>query len=52
MRPLAPIVGVGVVVFGEPLDAFELWGAVLVMAGLSVNVFGDRLAVRRLNAVG
>jgi len=39
-------------VFGEPLDAFELWGAVLVMAGLSVNVFGDRLAVRRLNAVG
>jgi drug/metabolite transporter (DMT)-like permease len=50
MRPLAPIVGV--VVFGELLDAFELWGAVLVMAGLSVNVFGDRLRLRRLDAVG
>jgi O-acetylserine/cysteine efflux transporter len=51
---LVPIVGMvaGVVVFGEPLDAFEVWGAVLVMAGLSVNVFGDRLRVRRLGAVG
>ena len=51
---LAPIVGMiaGGFVFGEPLDAFELWGAVLVMAGLSVNVFGDRLGLRRLNAVG
>ena len=39
-------------VFGEPLGAFELWGALLVMAGLSVNVFGDRLRLRRLNAVG
>jgi len=50
---LVPIVGMvaGVVVFGEPLDAFEVWGAVLVMAGLSVNVFGDRLRVRRLGAV-
>jgi len=49
-----PIVGMiaGVVVFGEPLDAFELWGAVLVMAGLSVNIFGDRLRARRLNVVG
>jgi len=51
---LVPIVGMaaGSVVFGEPLDAFEVWGAVLVMAGLSVNVFGDRLGVRRLDAVG
>jgi O-acetylserine/cysteine efflux transporter len=51
---LVPIVGMiaGVVVFGEPLDAFELWGAVLVMAGLSVNIFGDRLRARRLNVVG
>jgi len=51
---LVPIVGMaaGVVVFGEPLDAFEVWGAILVMAGLSVNVFGDRLLVRRLGVVG
>jgi O-acetylserine/cysteine efflux transporter len=51
---LVPVVGMaaGSLVFGEPLDAFELWGAVLVMAGLSVNVFGDRLRLRPLNAVG
>jgi O-acetylserine/cysteine efflux transporter len=51
---LVPIVGMvaGSVIFGEPLDAFEVWGAVLVMAGLSVNLFGDRLRVRRLGAVG
>ena len=51
---LVPIVGMvaGSVVFGEPLDAFEVWGAVLVMAGLSVNLFGDRLGVRRFDAVG
>ena len=51
---LVPIVGMiaGFVAFGEPLDAFELWGAVLVMAGLGVNVFGDRLRFRRLDAVG
>jgi O-acetylserine/cysteine efflux transporter len=51
---LVPIVGMvaGGVVFGEPLDAFEVWGALLVMAGLSVNVFGGRLLVRRLDAVG
>ena len=51
---LVPIVGMvaGGVIFGEPLDAFEVWGAVLVMAGLSVNVFGDRLRLPRLNAVG
>ena len=51
---LVPIVGMvaGCVAFGEPLDAFELWGAVLVMAGLGVNVFGDRLRFRRLDAVG
>ncbi len=51
---LVPIVGMiaGLVAFGEPLDAFELWGAVLVMAGLSVNVFGDRLGWLRFDAVG
>jgi len=48
------VVGViaGVAIFGEPLDAFEVWGAVLVMAGLSVNVFGERLRLPRLDAVG
>jgi O-acetylserine/cysteine efflux transporter len=42
---LIPVVGMvaGWVVFGEPLGAFELWGAVLVMAGLAFNIFGDRL---------
>ena len=51
---LVPIVGMiaGGVVFGEPLDAFELWGAVLVMAGLGVNVFGDRLLRRWLRPAG
>ncbi len=51
---LVPIVGMvaGGVVFGEPLDAFELWGAVLVMAGLGVNVFGDQLLRRWLRPAG
>jgi O-acetylserine/cysteine efflux transporter len=51
---LVPIVGMiaGGVVFGEPLDAFELWGAVLVLAGLGVNVFGDRLLRRWLRPAG
>jgi len=51
---LVPVVGMlgGYLVFGEPLDAFELWGAVLVMAGLAVNVFGDRLLALRLRPAG
>jgi O-acetylserine/cysteine efflux transporter len=51
---LVPIVGMiaGSFVFGEPLGPFELWGALLVMAGLVVNVFGDRLLRRRLRPVG
>jgi O-acetylserine/cysteine efflux transporter len=42
---LIPVVGMiaGRVVFDEPLGPFELLGAVLVMAGLVVNIFGDRL---------
>ncbi len=32
--------------------AFELWGALLVMAGLGFNVFGDRLLRRWLRPVG
>ena len=41
---LVPVVGMaaGVLVFGEPLRAVELFGALLVMAGLALNVFGDR----------
>jgi O-acetylserine/cysteine efflux transporter len=48
---LVPVVGMvaGSLIFGEPLKPFEFWGAVLVMAGLSVNVFGERLlALARL----
>jgi O-acetylserine/cysteine efflux transporter len=46
---LIPVVGMisGWLVFGEPLGAFELVGSVLVMAGLTFNVFGDRLLARR-----
>ena len=39
-------------VFGEPLGPFELWGALLVMAGLGFNVFGDRLLRRWLRPSG
>ena len=35
------------VTFGEPVSAVELFGAVLVMAGLALNVFGDWLLRRR-----
>jgi O-acetylserine/cysteine efflux transporter len=47
---LIPVVGMisGWLVFGEPLDAVELLGAALVMAGLTFNVFGDRLLALRL----
>ncbi len=46
---LIPVVGMiaGRLLFDEPLGAFELLGAVLVMAGLSFNVFGDRLIALR-----
>jgi len=47
---LIPVVGMiaGWLVFGEPLGTFELLGAALVMAGLTFNVFGDRLLALRL----
>lgn len=47
---LVPVVGMaaGTLVFGEPLRAVELFGALLVMAGLALNVFGDRW-LRRLS---
>lgn len=49
---LIPIVGMisGAIVFGEPLSPIELIGAALVMAGLTINVFGDRLWGRRARA--
>ena len=51
---LVPIVGMiaGALIFAEPLDGFELWGAVLVLAGLGVNVAGDRLLRRWLRPTG
>ena len=47
---LIPVVGMlsGWLVFSEPLGAFELWGALLVMAGLCVNVFGGAIPLFRL----
>jgi O-acetylserine/cysteine efflux transporter len=49
---LIPIVGMisGAIVFGEPLSPIELMGAALVMAGLTINVFGDRIWGRRARA--
>jgi O-acetylserine/cysteine efflux transporter len=46
---LIPVFGMiaGRVVFDEPLGPFELVGAVLVMAGLAFNVFGERLLAWR-----
>ncbi len=46
---LVPVVGIvaGAVVFGEALRPVELFGALLVMAGLALNVLGDWLARRR-----
>jgi O-acetylserine/cysteine efflux transporter len=42
---LVPVVGMaaGVIIFGEVVRAVECLGALLVMAGLALNVFGDRL---------
>jgi O-acetylserine/cysteine efflux transporter len=49
---LIPIVGMvsGAIVFKEPLSAIELLGAALVMAGLTFNIFGDRILRRRATA--
>jgi O-acetylserine/cysteine efflux transporter len=51
---LVPIIGMvaASIVFGEPFGRFELSGAVLVMAGLGFNVFGDRLLRSRLRPSG
>ncbi len=42
---LVPVVGMaaGVLVFDEPLKALELFGALMIMAGLALSVLGERL---------
>jgi O-acetylserine/cysteine efflux transporter len=48
---LVPVVGMaaGTLVFGEPSTPVELVGGVLVMAGLALNVVGDRALRRALS---
>lgn len=50
---MVPIVGMvaGSVVFGERMKAVELFGGVLVMAGLALNILGDWLVRPRARAV-
>ena len=47
---LVPVVGMvaGALMFGEPLTRLSLPAALLVMAGLALNVFGDRRAAPRV----
>ena len=51
---LIPVVGLisAWLVFAEPLSPVEIFGVCLVMAGLSVNVFGDRVLTRRPRRTG
>lgn len=48
MALLVPVFGMGsaALVLGEPLPAWKLGAAALVMAGLALNLFGPRLAPR------
>jgi O-acetylserine/cysteine efflux transporter len=50
---LVPVVGMvaGSVAFGEAVRPIELFGGVLVMAGLALNVLGDWLVRRRAPAL-
>ncbi len=43
---LVPIFGIasGIIFLGEPFDAYEVIGSVLVLGGLMLNVFGPRFA--------
>jgi O-acetylserine/cysteine efflux transporter len=43
---LVPVVGMiaAALIFGEPLTSVELFGGLLVMIGLALNVFGARAA--------
>ncbi|MEX5623641.1 EamA family transporter, partial [Pseudomonas syringae] len=49
---LVPVIGLSssALLLGERLTAIQGWGALLVMAGLLVNVFGARIG-QRLRAV-
>ena len=51
---LIPIVGMlsGWLIFAEPLSLIESFGALLVMAGLSFNIFGERLWAYRFRRAG
>jgi len=51
---LVPIVGMvaGRLIFAEQISVIELAGALLVMAGLSFNVLGDRLMAPRRARIG
>lgn len=54
---LVPVVGLSssAVLLGEALTGWQVVGAILVMAGLGINVFGARLcglAARRINETG
>jgi O-acetylserine/cysteine efflux transporter len=51
---LIPVVGMisGWLIFSEPLRPLEFVGALLIMAGLSFNVFGQRLLAHRFRLIG
>ncbi|WP_026607003.1 EamA family transporter [Methylocapsa acidiphila] len=51
---LIPVVGMtcGWLIFAEPLRPIEFAGALLVIAGLSFNVFGKRLLAYRFRLIG
>ncbi len=52
MALLVPVFGMGsaAVLLGEPLPAWKLVAATLVLAGLAINLFGPRLLQLRLKA--
>ena len=51
---LIPVVGMisGWLIFAEPLSLAEFLGALLVMAGLTFNIFGERLCVYGFRRAG
>ncbi len=53
MALLVPVFGMGsaAVLLGEPLPAWKLIAAALVLAGLAINLFGPRLLAARAKAV-
>ncbi|NGE86504.1 EamA family transporter, partial [Escherichia coli] len=53
MALLVPVFGMGSasLLLGEPLPAWKLVAAALVLAGLAINLFGPRLLPQRLRPV-